>query len=262
MSEIHVAVGSYVVNALDETELQAFESHLAVCDTCQREVLEFSETAAHLASLVEVAPPPALRASVLTAIKEVRPLPPELPDEAPVTTPGPRRAAVALVDEPAPVTDELARRRGRRGKRLLTLVAAAALVVALALGGWVVGLRQQRETVVADATLMNQLLSAPDVEVHATTMPDGTRVSFAASKSLNRAALVGDELAVPAHGKTYQLWTVRPSGAVPDRTFSQGGTARAWFSGDVRSAIGLALSMEPSGGSQQPTAPILATTKI
>ena len=38
MSEIHGAVGSYVVNALDPDELDEFEAHLAVCPTCSREV--------------------------------------------------------------------------------------------------------------------------------------------------------------------------------------------------------------------------------
>ena len=33
MSEVHSAVGSYVVNALDGTELDEFEEHLAVCET-------------------------------------------------------------------------------------------------------------------------------------------------------------------------------------------------------------------------------------
>jgi len=109
---------------------------------------------------------------------------------------------------------------------------------------------------------MNQLLSAPDVEVRATRMPDGTRVSFAASKSLNRAALVGDELAAPAKGKTYQLWTLKGTSARPDSLFTEGGTARAWFTGDVRTATALAVTMEPSGGSQQPTQPILASASL
>ena len=41
MSEIHGAVGSYVVNALDPDELDEFEAHPAVCPTCSREVHEF-----------------------------------------------------------------------------------------------------------------------------------------------------------------------------------------------------------------------------
>ena len=77
MSEIHGAVGSYVVNALDPSELDEFEAHLAVCPTCSREVVEFAETAAELSLLATAtAPPPELRNSILSAISEVRVLPP------------------------------------------------------------------------------------------------------------------------------------------------------------------------------------------
>ena len=80
MSEIHGAVGSYVVNALDPDELEEFEAHLAVCPTCSREVREFGETAAELALLASAPPPPAaLRGSILSAISEIRPLPRSLP---------------------------------------------------------------------------------------------------------------------------------------------------------------------------------------
>ena len=57
MSEIHGAVGSYVVNALDPDERAEFEAHLAVCPTCSREVVELGETAAELSLLASDAPP-------------------------------------------------------------------------------------------------------------------------------------------------------------------------------------------------------------
>ena len=58
MSEIHGAVGSYVVHALDPAELDEFEAHLAACPTCSREVVEFCETAAELSLVAPVTPPP------------------------------------------------------------------------------------------------------------------------------------------------------------------------------------------------------------
>ena len=84
MSEIHGAVGvlcGQCAGPVDERE--EFEAHLAVCPTCSREVVEFGETAAELSLLASVPPPPtALRGSILSAISEVRPLPPEPPAEA------------------------------------------------------------------------------------------------------------------------------------------------------------------------------------
>jgi anti-sigma factor RsiW len=77
MSEIHGATGSYVLNALDPSELDEFEAHLAVCPTCSQEVVEFCETAAALSLLATAPPPPALKGSVMAAIAGVRVLPPE-----------------------------------------------------------------------------------------------------------------------------------------------------------------------------------------
>ena len=272
MSEIHGAVGSYVVHALDEKELNQFEAHLAECETCRREVLEFSETAAHLGSLVETAPPPALRGSILDAIQQVRPLPPELPEEAPRSNVSslaervPRKRAEPLEwDEPTvgPQVDELELRRQTRAKRLLAFATAAAVVVALVLGGFVVSFNQQRQAQVAEATLETQLLTAPDAKTYTTTMPDGTRVSFVASKSMNKALFVANNLPEAGPNKSYQLWTLGPKGtAVPDAVFAGGDRNRAWFDGNIRSASGLALTIEPEGGSPKPTEPVQAMTQL
>jgi hypothetical protein len=267
MSEIHGAVGSYVTNALDGPELSEFEAHLAVCETCRREVLEFSETAAQLSLLAETPPPPALRSSILSAIAEVRPLPPEetvevRADGAPRRLPAP--------DSPGPGgshlrearVDELAVRRSRRATRLLTFAAAAALVIALALGGWVVSLRQDQQGQVAGAALEAQLLAAPDLKVVTTKMQNGGVASFRYSRSLDKAMFVGNGLAAPGEGKAYQLWTIQGAAARPDQLVNGGTTQKAWLSGDVRSADGAAVTIEPSTGSTTPTAPILASVTL
>ncbi len=46
------------------------------CESCSREVVEFSETSAELARLVAMAPPRAIRGSMLSAIQSVRPASP------------------------------------------------------------------------------------------------------------------------------------------------------------------------------------------
>lgn len=100
MSEIHGAVGSYVVNALDPDEREAFEAQLAVCPACSREVAEFGETAAELPLLASVPPPPVLRESILAAISEVRPLPPEPAAEAAPAKASPGWTATAPPEHP------------------------------------------------------------------------------------------------------------------------------------------------------------------
>lgn len=261
MSEIHGAVGSYVVHALDDDEMREFEAHLEQCEECHIEARELSESASQLATLTETEPPPALRSSILSAIHEVRQLPPEMPADQPPTDVKtlPRRAAVASpleLAEPtagttAPVAvpvDELAVRRQRRSSRLMALAVAAALVVAVSFGGWAVNLRQERQAQVAEATLETQLYAAPDVKVLPTTLKNGAAGSFAYSRSLNKALFVGPDVPAAGAGHTYQLWTAVGKSLVPNRTFAGGGLTRAWFTGDVSDAGGLALSIEHGSG--------------
>jgi anti-sigma factor RsiW len=269
MSEIHGATGSYVLHALDPSELDEFEAHLAVCPTCSREVVEFCETAAELSLLAGATPPPALKGSVMAAISNVRVLPPdpELPAAnalhlAPAPVPAVRadvtpEAPAEVAARPAPV-DELALRRAQRRARILSLAVAAAMVVALAMGGWVVSLRGGQQQVVAPS-LETQLYSAPDVTISQFTLKNGAQASFVASKSLNRALLTSSSLPSPGADQTYQLWTLRGQVAIPDNTLGGGNGINQVFSGDIAQATAVALSIEPAGGSQQPNPKTIQT---
>lgn len=273
MSEIHGAVGSYVVNALDAGELEEFEAHLASCATCSREVVEFCETAAELSLLASSSgPPPTLRSSVLAQIGQVRPLPPELPVEAPTTADSvrPRRAMKPVArpaepfDDVEPV-DELARRRQRRRTRLLTLAVAAVSVLALSLGIGVVNLVQNRQAQVAAADvetqLEAQLYTAPDVKIVPATTVNGAQVSFVSSKSLNKALFVNNNLPSPGERLTYQLWTVKGRDAIPDNLIDAG-LQRQWFKNSITDSTGLAVTIEPETGSVVPTTPVQAKAAI
>lgn len=265
MSEIHGAVGSYVINALDAEELDEFEAHLAVCPTCSREVIEFCETAAELSLLANSpTPPPALRASILTAIHEVRPLPPELPADAAVAQ-LPRRARVETAEPVRPgeqtgPTDELAVRRARRRTRVLTLAVAAVTVIALSLGGWVFSLVQNQQAQVADVAAQTQLYSAPDVKVYPTTL-NGAKVSFVVSKSLNKALFVGHDLPVLTDAQRYQMWTLQGQHASPDNLLA-GGDQTRWFAGSLDGSDALAITIEPKSGSPAPSGDPVASTTI
>jgi hypothetical protein len=255
MSEIHGAVGSYVVNALDPDEREEFEAHLAVCPTCTREVQEFCETAAELSLLPSATPPPAaLRSSILSAISEVRPLPPELlPPESPAeiapVQPSPPTAERAPADRPI---DELALRRQQRRTRILSVLVAAVVAAALALGGVVYGLVQARQSQVAQQAAETELLTAPDVKTYTATMKDGGQVSFVVSRSLNRAMFVGKGLPAVGADRTYQLWTLEGQRPIPDNTVPGGGDRKEFFRETLGGVTGLAVSVEAAGGAQQP----------
>ncbi|GAA2093295.1 hypothetical protein GCM10009841_02910 [Microlunatus panaciterrae] len=259
MSDIHSAVGSYVAHALDDEERTEFEQHLAVCETCTREVSEFTETLAELTNLTRKAPPPELRASVLGAIAQVRPLPPEEPVARP-DLPAPHEATTVVQPAPPPV-DELAAARQRRSNRLLRMVVAAAMVMVVALGGWVYALNQQHQQQQAQVVAESELMSAPDLKVYAVTMPDGSRGSYVVSQQQGRGLFTAAAVPTAGAGKTYQLWTIHDGKPVGSGLFSGGRGVRAWLD-HVRDAEAVAITVEPEKGSSQPTSEILAAAKL
>jgi hypothetical protein len=258
MSEIHGAVGAYVVNALDPAELEEFEAHLAVCPTCSREVVEFGEAAAELSLLASVPPPAALRGSILSAISEVRPLPPEPAAEvapAEPTAPG----APVIPAEPWRPVDELALRRQQRRTRLLSVLVAAVLAAAVALGGVVYTLVQTRQAQVAQQAAETELLTAPDLQTYSATMKDGGQISFVVSRSLDRAMFIGKDLPTVGADRTYQLWTLEGERPIPDNLVAGGGDRKEFFRETLSGVTSLAVSVEAAGGAQQPTPSTIQT---
>jgi hypothetical protein len=252
MSEIHGAVGSYVVNALDPDEREEFEAHLAVCPTCSREVVEFGETAAELSLLANVpTPPAALRGSILSAISEIRPLPPEPPAETAPAESAP--SAISVPAEPGRAVDELALRRQRRRTRILGVLVAAVLAAAVALGGVVYTLVQGQQAQVAQQAAETELLTAPDVQTYSTTMKDGGQISFVVSRSLDRAMFIGKDLPAVGADRRYQLWTLEGQQPIPDNLVAGGGDRQQFFREPLSGVTGLAVSVEAAGGAQQPT---------
>lgn len=243
MSEIHAAVGSYVVDALDEADRSEFHAHLATCPTCRIEVGELSETVAELAWLVQRPVPRVVRRSVLSHVNEVRPLPP-LPGSVPLTS----EPAVAVAH---PITATPVRRRPRR--RVASFALAAALVAVVGLGGAVVTLDQQRQDQVVTSQAQTRLLTAADAKVYTNELGNGADVSFVVSKSLDQAMFLAKDLPPVDAQHAYQLWSMTARGAVPSTVFSTSGDVQVWMKPGIRTGNGVALTVEPAGGSTLPT---------
>ena len=250
----HDAAGTYVVGALQTRDLETFEDHLQRCADCRVEVAQLQETAAELGWLAAAPPPPSsLRAAVLSAVPGVAQLPPipktDVPD--------------GLGDLAAART---ARAQGRdrttRRTRVLTLLVAAVSVVALALGGVVVSLSGRQDAPVASSGTDVGLLAAPDARIVRAVMRDGTTASFVVSQDQNRALFVAHGLPDVGTGRTYQLWTIRRGAAAPDSTLGGGTDVSQWFHGSVTEADQLAVTVEPAGGSAQPTSPVLTSVSL
>ena len=288
MSDLHGAAGSYAVHALDPVERADFEAHLASCPSCRSEVTEFADTLAELAPLASVAPPAAMRDSVLAAVAGLRQGQQRAPRSADRADQvgdedvevAPRRALLASVTELRPlephevapleehpsvvpdmpwlgVAAALSKDMGRRSRwrdRVLGGLLAAALVVALVLGGWVYVSRQQITTQTADAQRETQLLTASDAKVYYSTV-NGSPVSYVVSKQRNEALFVGRNLPPPAANSVYQLWIEKDGSATSAGVVREGGNVRAWFSEPVSDAEFLALSLEraPLGSTTKPT---------
>jgi anti-sigma-K factor RskA len=226
MSEIHALSGAYAVDALDDIERAQFERHLAECAECRAEVASLRSTAGLLAETTATAPPEGLRERVLADISTVRPLPPEVPTGA------------------AP----------RRRFRLAAVAAAAAVIVAVG-AGVVIAQPWADDTSQIQVSAVDQVLQADDAERYTQTI-DGSEATIVRSPSLNKAVLVTKNMAPPPEGKVYELWLDHKRvGMVPAGLMAQGGEQRILLEGDPATALGAGITVEPAGGSDEPTLP-------
>lgn len=220
MSEIHALSGAYAVDALDEHERAQFERHLAECADCRAEVDSLRGAASSLAETTEVAPPAHLRAEVLSAIKTVRPLP------------------------PLPRHDD--GRHAGRGRRFRGLLVAAAAVAVVGTG---VMVTQPWED---ELSAFDQVVSASDVDKVSVPM-DGAKATVYRSESLGRAVLATDDMPAPPDGKVYELWLQIDGEMVPAGLLDAAGDQEFVLSGDASEATAAGITVEPDGGSPQPT---------
>lgn len=227
---IHDLAGAYALDALDDLERARFEQHLAKCPTCQADVAEFRQTAAHLGRSVAEAPPPALRASVLAAIGETRQ---ERPAVAHVTT-GPARRWVTAV---------------------------AAVAAALVIGVLSVQLIDTRGRL-SDTESLAAVMSAAD----ATTVPlhgEGGDGRMVWSPSLGRSVLVVDGLPDIADDRAFQLWYVVDDEQIPAGVYHADGHRIVAEAGDMPEGIDvIGITEEDGEGSDVPTGPMLVVGEV
>jgi anti-sigma-K factor RskA len=246
--DVHADAALYAVDALEPGERAVFELHLRGCAACREEVSAFGEVGAHLAAAVAEPPPPALRGDVLAAVRGA-------PQE--------RRPAERTEDRAGDAPVSLAQRRRPRRRWLAAAAAAAVLLPGAALGGWAVGTQaEQREQqlVAQEQDRQNRLLSAPDVTTRQLDV-DGRPATLVVSAQADAALFVASDLAGPGEGREYQLWLVQDETPVPDVRFG-GGQVQVWLDGDIDRAGAVAMTVEPAGGSETPTLPVLAAAEI
>ncbi len=212
-------LAAYALDAVDDAERVRVEAHLDGCPSCRREVEELRDAAVALSDGLDVAPPPQVRRRVLEQV-----------------------AAEADVVQPVG--------RRRRGSQWVWGLAAAGLV---AVGSWGVW-----EVFDEDLTSVEQVIQADDAVRHEADL-DGTPVAVVTSQEQDRAVFVGADLPALPEGQVYQAWFLRSDGAIDSAGVLGDPRADVELSGDPDGAGAVALSVEPSGGSAQPTSePLVA----
>lgn len=231
MTDIHSLVGAYAIDALEDLERAAFERHLAECPACQSEVAGLREAGAIIGSSVAIEPPAGLRTKVLADIATVRPLPPAV--DRPAVAPG-----------------------GRRRFRPAALVAAAAAVIALGAGVAAVTQPWQDESS-RSVTVADQIRSAEDAETFTRTLDGGAQATLTRSQSMNRAVLVTSDMPDAPSGSVYELWLLH-DGEMVSAGLMPRGAHEILLEGDPATAQGFGITVEPDGGSDEPTSEPIA----
>lgn len=227
MSDIHHLTGAYALDAVDDVERARFEQHLAECEDCRAEVASLREAAGLLAETTAVTPPPSLRDSVLSGISQVRPLPP--------------------VVQRTPVVQ----------RRWFPLLVAAAVVAILGVGAalWQPWAPSQD----ASLTAAERVLTADDAQSVAVDLGEAGRATVTRSESVGKAVITTEDMAPAPSGKVFELWLQDEQGAmIPAGLMPPGEDNQVVLEGDAADATAVGITVEPEGGSPEPTSDPIA----
>jgi anti-sigma-K factor RskA len=255
--ELRARIGPLLIGALTAAEAAEVRAHIATCVDCAAEARAMQGVTDEITWSVElIDPPPAVRARVMAAIAARQPM-----------------TSVAL--------------RGAQTmpSRLPWLAAAAAIVVAVGLGGYGVQLRgrvqslqrqlrdalaqiqagdqriaQARLAAAAAARQLSVVAAADAAQVALKGQPAAPRASARVLWSRSRGLLFSatDLPPLPA-GRTYQLWIISGRSApISDgwifKPDAEGGvTALFATPATLPQPTAIAVTIEPDGGTKAPT---------
>lgn len=228
--EIRSLIASYVMGAVPEDEIPAIRAHILTCEECFQEAESYAESLGALAAVAEPVRLPdgfadrVVRAAVGTAAVGTE----------------------AVEAEKAPRTPWF-----RRTFLVAAGVAALALVVAAA--SLVTSVQREREYERIVAALVKD-----DGSFHLQG-PGGA--AAVVSSDDGGTTLVALNLGEAPAGSDYQLWLMKDGVPTPSETFDGAGSI-VIIESDAELDLydGAAITVEPDGGSQQPTTePVLSS---
>jgi anti-sigma-K factor RskA len=228
----------YILDGLEPAEHDRVAAHLAGCPSCQAEAGRLAALVSTMAASVPPqTPDPSLRARVLQ-----------------------HATSRALGRVPMPAAPPRARRASPS-----VWLARATTVLALGLIVWNVMLTMQLQN-------LGRQISRSQAAIALMSAPDTTEIALAGQGNFStangkayidpqssRVVLVVQHLQPLAPEKTYQAWIITDSGPKSAGTFrvSEAGMWLGWL--DAPYAVGgkIGVSLEPTGGSPQPTQVVL-----
>lgn len=234
--DVRDLLAAWALDAVDDVERARIERAIRDDPELAREARSLVETASRLAETSALRPPPALRAGVLSAVAVT-------PQHSAATsaptrgrTSGPRSRAVFWVAAAA----------------FATIGVAAPTVLAIQQAGRAVRAEQQ-------VALFADALARPGAQVVAGEVAGGGHAVAVLTES--GAVFAARGLSRLEAERAYQLWVIdggdpEPAGVLP----VSGGTVQVEVGGGVPGAT-LAVTIEPAGGSLQPTTePVVVLT--
>ncbi|MFD3945255.1 anti-sigma factor domain-containing protein [Streptomyces sp. NPDC058579] len=234
-SDLHALSAAYALHALESSERADFAAHLVHCEDCRREVAEFEATTARLAAAASQTPPQSLKRQTLSEIDGVRQLPPQVSAAGPKTS--------------------FAHRLKRKAVPLSLAASIAAAVSFAGVAAWqhqeIENAQRQAQRAEQQLGSVSTVLAAPDARTAHGRTTNGALTTVVTSERQNKAVFTASGLPAPTSGHTYQLWldhagTMQPAGFLHD-------DGTVLIDGDPAEATAVGLTLEPTGGSPQPT---------
>ncbi len=228
---------AYSLGALPDAERRELDGHLTLYPELRAEVEELNSVANTLAlSPAEYEPSPQVRQNLMHTVNS----------EAQAGQPG--------------QTSALSRLRDYISFRTLAPAALAAAVVALL--GWAILLQAEVQDLQGEVqNLQGELQERQTFAMEGSGAASNTDAEVVRLEN-GRSVVVADDMPAPPDGKTMQIWVIQGDTPQPAGTFSPGGpdsgTVAASVDGSLEKADAVAITVEPAGGSEQPTSdPVL-----
>ena len=235
--------GAYALHALNQDEAKAFETHLRESEETRNEVTELTDTAVLLGLAVDpVAPPAALKASIMAQLASTPQLPRETPEAVPTDARFTGRAE--------------AKAKARWFAKPINAIVGVAAAVALIIGGGIaVNSISTNVTQQAAADQLAAIYAADDSQSAKATIAGGGEATLVWSGNLGTSALIVEEMNPLPLDKVYELWYINEDGPRPAGTFTVGDSGKTWqvLEGSMGAGDTVGVTVEPTGGSKTPT---------